>query len=96
MATIWEEFGVEVRKARTDRGWAGKRLAHEAFGNDERKGYVSRIEQGKTRLNGLTIQKLESELDHHVTVNNPLYRDNRPDEIEVTKVDRDVERLFRL
>ncbi len=66
--TDLQRFGSEVRKARTAKGWTLTQLAHEAFGNQDRKGFVSQIENGKRKLSALTIQKLHSVLSLPQTV----------------------------
>lgn len=93
MATVWEEFGVAVAKARAARKWTLEALADVAFGNKERKGYVSQIEKGRTRLNTATIQKLANALDLPDAVTNPLYRSHLPDE---NKLDTDAKRLMSM
>lgn len=46
MPDMWECFGIEVRKARTVKGWTQTNFAHEAFGNQDREGDISQIEKG--------------------------------------------------
>ena len=96
MATVWEEFGIAVAKARAARKWTLQQLAHAAFGNDERKGYVSQIEKGKTRLQARTVQKLADALKLPGSVTDPVFRADLPAADEADKVDRDAERLIRL
>ena len=96
MATVWEEFGIAVTKARVAKNWTLQQLAHAAFGNDERKGYVSQIEKGKTRLQARTVQKLAAALALPVSVTDPVFRADLPAADEADKVDRDAERLIWL
>ena len=56
-------FGLAVRKARTAKGWTLEMLAHEALGNQERKSFVSVVENGRRKLSALTIQKFARVLD---------------------------------
>lgn len=93
MATVWEEFGIAVAKARAARKWTLEALADVAFGNKERKGYVSQIEKGRTRLNTATIQKLAKALELPEAVTDPLYRSHLPDE---NKLDTDAKRLMSM
>ena len=55
-------FGAAVRKARVDAGWTLSELAHQAFGNSDRKGFVSQIELGKRQITPLTAGKLAEAL----------------------------------
>lgn len=95
MATVWEEFGLAVRKARTAKGrnWTGEQLAHAAFGNAERKSYISQIERGGTRLSARTVQKLAQVLDLPDAVTDPVLRAHLPVE---DKLDTDARRLMQM
>lgn len=57
-----KSFGVAVRKARVDAGLTLSKLADEAFGNSDRKGFVSQIELGKRQITPLTAGKLAEAL----------------------------------
>ena len=56
-------FGVAVRKARVALGLTLADVAHDAFGNRDRKGYLSEIENGKRSISPLTAGKLAEALD---------------------------------
>ncbi|WP_373635253.1 hypothetical protein [Yoonia sp. SS1-5] len=55
-------FGAAVRKSRVEAGWTLSTLAEEAFGNSDRKGFVSQIERGKRPITPLTAGKLAEAL----------------------------------
>ena len=55
-------FGAAVRKARVEAGLTLSQLADEAFGNSDRKGFVSQIELGKRKITPLTAGKLAEAL----------------------------------
>ena len=82
MATVWEEFGIAVKTARTapNRKWTGEMLAYEAFGNEDRKTYISTIENGRTKLNALTVQKLAAVLSLSEIVTAPVLRAHLPEQ----------------
>lgn len=65
-------FGIELRSARTAAGWTLAQLAEEAFGNADRKGYVSQIENGRKQINPLTVGKLAEALDLPDRVTRPM------------------------
>ncbi len=94
MATVWEEFGIAVAKARAGKKWTLATVAEMAFGNAERKGYVSQIEKGRTKLNVNTIRKLATALNLPDSVTDPLYRAHLPAEDVVAEADRTAERLI--
>ena len=96
MATVWEEFGVAVARARTARKLTLSGLADLAFGNADRKGYVSQIEKGRTKLQLLTVQKLAKTLKLPDSVTDSVFRAGLPPEDEVAPEDRDAERLMRV
>ena len=56
-------FGLAVRKARTAKNMTLESLAHEAFGNLDRKGFVSQIENGKRPVSSLTARRLVDALE---------------------------------
>jgi tetratricopeptide (TPR) repeat protein len=93
MATVWEEFGVAVAKARAARKWTLEAVAEVAFGNKDRKGYVSQIEKGRTALNKTTVEKLAKALDLADAVTDPVYRAHLPEE---NKLDTDARRLMTM
>ncbi len=95
MATVWEEFGIAVAKAIGDKNWTLAAVADVAFGNSDRKGYVSQITKGRTKLNRATIQKLAKALDLPASVTDKVYRDHLPPENEVTETDHLVEPLLK-
>ncbi len=95
MATVWEEFGVAVAKARTAKKWTLEAVAELAFGNPDRKGYVSQIEKGRTKLHFSTVKKLAETLGLPDSITDPVFRADLPAEDEVGKTDRDAERLIR-
>ena len=57
------EFGYSIRQARIGRKWSLEKLAHEALGNGDRKGYVSQVEKGLRNLSPETIDKFDQALD---------------------------------
>jgi tetratricopeptide (TPR) repeat protein len=65
-------FGLQVRAARVLKGWTLSQLADEAFGNEDRKGYVSEIEHGKRHISSSTVGKLSKALNLSGDVINPL------------------------
>jgi tetratricopeptide (TPR) repeat protein/transcriptional regulator with XRE-family HTH domain len=93
MATVWEEFGVAVAKARAAKKWTLEAVADVSFGNKDRKGYVSQIEKGRTALNKTTVEKLAKALDLTDAVTDPLYRAHLPEE---NKLDTDARRLMTM
>ncbi len=96
MATVWEEFGIAVAKARTAKKWTLAAVAEVAFGNVERKGYVSQIEKGRTKLHFSTVQKLATALGLPESITDPVYRADLPAEDVVAEEDRTAERLMRV
>ncbi|MEX0408378.1 helix-turn-helix transcriptional regulator [Aquibium sp. LZ166] len=64
MAMDMVQFGALVRARRTQRGMTLQSLALEALGNEDRKGYVSQIENAKLpNVTALTVQKLARVLE---------------------------------
>ena len=55
-------FGDAVRKARVAQKMTLESLAHAAFGNLDRKGFVSQIENGRRPVSALTAGRLASVL----------------------------------
>jgi tetratricopeptide (TPR) repeat protein len=96
MTTVWEEFGVAVAKARAAKKWTLAAVAELAFKSPDRKGYVSQIEKGRTKLHFSTVKKLAETLGLPESVTDPVFRADLPAEDDVDKVDRDAERLLRL
>jgi tetratricopeptide (TPR) repeat protein len=96
MPTVWEEFGVAVAKGRAAKKWTLSALAEVAFGNADRKGYVSQIEKGRTKLHLSTVQKLATALALPDSVTDPVYRADLPTEDEVTQEDLNAERLISM
>lgn len=59
-----EVFGRVIREHRIARGWSQEVLAQEAFGNLDRKGHVSRIENGKVpNVTRETVKNIARALD---------------------------------
>ena len=57
-------FGRLVRECREARGWSQEALAAAAFSNEDRKGYVSQIENGKIpNITRDTVRKIARALD---------------------------------
>jgi transcriptional regulator with XRE-family HTH domain len=57
-------FGRLVRARRLARGWSQEALAAEAFSNQDRKGYVSRIENGRIpKITRETVKSISRALD---------------------------------
>ena len=96
MATVWEEFGIAVAKARTAKKWTLAAVAEVAFNSADRKGYVSQIEKGRTKLHFSTVQKLATALGLPDSVTDPVYRADLPAEDVVAEEDRTAERLMRV
>ena len=96
MATVWEEFGIAVAKARAAKKWTLAAVAGVAFNNPDRKGYVSQIEKGRTKLHFSTVRKLATALDLPESVTDPVYRADLPAEDVVAEEDRTAERLMRV
>lgn len=96
MATVWEEFGVAVAKARAAKKWTLAAVAELAFNSSDRKGYVSQIEKGRTKLHFSTVKKLADALDLPNTVTDPAFRADLPADDDVTAKDRNAERLIAL
>lgn len=61
--TDLKAFGQLVRERREARGWAQENLANAAFSNLDRKGYVSRIENGQQRVKTSTVRSVANVLD---------------------------------
>ncbi len=87
------DFGKAVRKARTAKGWTLEILAHEALGNQERKSYVSAVENGRKRLSALTIQKFARALDLDDAVVDPLLGGATAEDEPQSQTDTDADRL---
>ena len=88
------EFGYRVREARIRKGWTLEALAREALNNEERKGYVSQIENGRRNLAPMTIGNLARVLGLPEDVTRPLLFTPAPTD-EVTREDRLAENLIR-
>jgi transcriptional regulator with XRE-family HTH domain len=94
MSDVLVQFGLRVRQARIAKLWTLTQLAHEAFGNQDRKGYVSQIENGRKPITPLTVAKLAKALDLPAEVTNPILGVALP-QVEVeTEEDKVAEALI--
>lgn len=91
---VLKAFGAQVRAARSAAGWTLAQLAKEAFGNAERKGYVSQIEHGRKQITALTVGKLAEALDLPESVTAPMYANDAPTEETFDATDQRAEALL--
>jgi len=94
MSDVLVQFGLRVRQARTAKLWTLTQLAHEAFGNQDRKGYVSQIENGRKPITPLTVAKLAKALDLPAEVTNPILGLALPQTEVETEEDKVAEALI--
>ncbi|MCP3972657.1 MAG: helix-turn-helix transcriptional regulator [Rhodobacteraceae bacterium] len=89
-----ETFGRAVKQARTLRGATLEDLGTLALARDGAKGFLSQIEKGKRQISALTAGKLVTELDLDKSLLDPFLGENAVQQDEITKADRDAERLL--
>ena len=94
MSDVLVQFGLKVRQARTAKLWTLTQLAHQAFGNQDRKGYVSQIENGRKPITALTVAKLAKALDLPASVTNPILGLALPETEVETEEDKVAEALI--
>lgn len=91
---VLKTFGAQLRAARSAAGWTLAQLAEEAFGNPDRKGYVSQIEHGRKQITALTVGKLAEALDLPESVTAPMYANDVPTEETFDETDERAEALL--
>lgn len=82
-----DAFGKAIKAERLARDWSLTKLADEALGNPNRKGYCSQVEKGLRNLSEGTIRSFARVLDLPASATDPLTGHLLPPEDDTTQTD---------
>ncbi len=82
-----DAFGKAIKAERLARDWSLTKLADEALGNPDRKGYCSQVEKGLRNLSEGTIRSFARVLDLPASATDPLTGHLLPPEDDTTQSD---------
>lgn len=88
-------FGKAVKAERMARDWSLTKLADEALGNPDRKGYCSQVEKGLRNLSEGTIRSFARALDLPASATDPLTGHLLPSEDDTSQSDATATALLQ-